>query len=188
MYPFLSKYFNSISYQTTDPGYLFPHAVVRAMGRKHVWKLTGESVGSGMRRTAGCTWIFLYIYPLSMMSHFKMGTIVGIFCGPPCLACKVNKSRMLTVFPIVSFGCSMDEGTLKTPIPKCSLYWLFFLGWWSNFVGSESVQKQSVKLLQNMVYNTTQHPPPQQPHTVWIYCAFSLGRGVGGGGGRSERR
>jgi hypothetical protein len=29
----------------------------------------------------------------------------------------------------------------------------------SSFVGSESGQKQSVKLLQNMVSNTTQHPP-----------------------------
>jgi hypothetical protein len=32
----------------------------------------------------------------------------------------------------------------------------FCLPWCSNFVGSESGQKQSVKLLQNMVYNTTQ--------------------------------
>ncbi len=32
----------------------------------------------------------------------------------------------------------MDEGTLKTPIPKCRLYWSFCLGWSSNFVGSES--------------------------------------------------
>jgi hypothetical protein len=46
------------------------------------------------------------------------------------------------------------------------------LGWCSNFVDSESGQKQSVKLLQNMVYNTTQHPcthpTPLQPHTVCI--------------------
>jgi hypothetical protein len=53
----------------------------------------------------------------------------------------------------------MDEGTKETSIPKCCLYWCFCLGWCSNFVGSESGQKQSVKLLQNMVYNTTQHPP-----------------------------
>jgi hypothetical protein len=76
----------------------------------------------------------------------------------------------------------MDEGTIKTPIPKCCLYWCFCLGWCSNFVGFKSGQKQSVKLLQNMVYNTTQHPSnPPQPHTAFIYCTFTLGRrgGVG---------
>ncbi len=83
---------------------------------------------------------------------------------------------------------TMDEGTLKTSIPKCYLYWSFLFGvvWCSNFVGSESGQKQSVKLLQNMIYNTTQHPPsPPQPQTVCKYCTFTLGRG---GGGRSETR
>jgi hypothetical protein len=34
------------------------------------------------------------------------------------------------------------------------------LGWSSDFVGSESGQIQSVKLLQNVVSNRTQHPPP----------------------------
>jgi hypothetical protein len=84
----------------------------------------------------------------------------------------------------------MDEGTIKTPIPKCRLYWCFCLGWCNNFEGSETDQKQSVKLLQNMVYNATQHPTtlPSQPHTVCIYCMFTLERGkvwtVGGGGQR----
>jgi hypothetical protein len=67
---------------------------------------------------------------------------------------------------------SMDEGTLKTPIPKCRLHWSVCLGW-CNFVGSESGQKQSVKLLQNMVYNTTQHPPP--PHSHTLYNSFVHG-------------
>ncbi len=44
------------------------------------------------------------------------------------------------------------------------------LGWCSNFVGSESGQKQSVKLLQNMVYSTIQHPPPSHTHCLIIYC------------------
>jgi hypothetical protein len=54
-------------------------------------------------------------------------------------------------------------------------------------VGSESGQKQSVKLLQNMVHSTFQHPPPPPPtqaHTVCTYCTCSLGRGEGGGGQR----
>jgi hypothetical protein len=85
----------------------------------------------------------------------------------------------------------MDEGTIKTPIPICRLYWCFCLRWCSNFVGSESGQKQSVKLLQNMVYNTTQHPltPPHPPqsHSFCMYCMFTLGRGKGGGGQREGR-
>jgi hypothetical protein len=31
---------------------------------------------------------------------------------------------------------TMDEGTIKTPISKCRLYWCFCLRWSSNFVGS----------------------------------------------------
>jgi hypothetical protein len=57
---------------------------------------------------------------------------------------------------------------LCAPIPKCRLYWSFLFGWCSNFVGSESGQKKSVKLLQNMVYDTTQHHPPQR-HTLSVY-------------------
>jgi hypothetical protein len=43
-----------------------------------------------------------------------------------------------------------------------------------------------------MVYSTIQHPhvpPPPQPHTLCIYCTFSLGRReCGGGGGQREGR
>ncbi len=35
----------------------------------------------------------------------------------------------------------------------------YYLGCYNNFVGSESGQIQSVKLLLNMVSNRTQHPP-----------------------------
>jgi hypothetical protein len=55
------------------------------------------------------------------------------------------------------------------------------LGWCSNFVGSKYIQKQSVK--QNMVYNTTQYPPPP-PHsrTLSVYTVCLLWEGVEGGG------
>jgi hypothetical protein len=69
---------------------------------------------------------------------------------------------------------SMDEGTTKTPIFKCRLYWYFCLGWYSNFVGSESGQKQSAKFLHKMVYKKTQHPPPPPPsHTLSVYTEAS---------------
>ncbi len=48
-------------------------------------------------------------------------------------------------------------------------------------MGSESGQKQNVKLLQNMVYNTTQHPPTA------THCLHILERGRGGGGQRETR-
>jgi hypothetical protein len=55
------------------------------------------------------------------------------------------------------------------------------LGWSSNFVGSESGQIQSVKLLQNMVSNTTQHPQPL-PATHRLYILyFDTGKGLRGG-------
>jgi hypothetical protein len=47
---------------------------------------------------------------------------------------------------------------------------VFFLGWRSNFVGSKSGQKQSVKLLPNMVYNIPPTPPPPTAtHTLSVY-------------------
>jgi hypothetical protein len=70
-----------------------------------------------------------------------------------------------------------------------SLLVIFVWGWCSNFVGSEAGQKQSVKLLQNMVYNTTQHPPPLPlPHsrTLSVYTLPYIYRGKGGGGGQRE--
>jgi hypothetical protein len=61
------------------------------------------------------------------------------------------------------------------------------LGWFSNFVGSESGQKQNVKLLQNMVYTTIQHPPipPPQSHTLSVYTVHLL---WGGGEVREKVR
>jgi hypothetical protein len=47
----------------------------------------------------------------------------------------------------------------------------FCLGWCSNFVGSEFGQNQSTKLLQNMVYNTTQHPLYPLPAS---HCPYVL--------------
>jgi hypothetical protein len=50
----------------------------------------------------------------------------------------------------------------------------FLFGVVKQFVGSESGQKKSVKVLQNMVYNTTQHLP--HSHCLYILYPFTLGR------------
>jgi hypothetical protein len=57
---------------------------------------------------------------------------------------------------------------LKDTNPLMSSLLVICFGCCSNFVGSEYGQKQSVKLLQNMVYSTIQHPPPQS-HTLSVY-------------------
>ncbi len=49
----------------------------------------------------------------------------------------------------------------------------FVLSTFSNSVGSESGQKESVNLLQNMFYNTTPHPPHPPKYLL------TLGRGSG---------
>jgi hypothetical protein len=71
---------------------------------------------------------------------------------------------------------------LKDSNPLMSSLLVICLGWCSNFVGSESGQKQSVKLLQNMVYRCTAqfNIPPPQSHTLSVYSTFSLGKGGGG--------
>ncbi len=75
----------------------------------------------------------------------------------------------------------MDDGIIKTPIPKCRLYWCFCLGWCINFVDSESGRNR-VLLLQNMVYSTTQQPPPPpHSHTLSVYTVHFHGKGGGVG-------
>jgi hypothetical protein len=62
----------------------------------------------------------------------------------------------------------------ETPSPP-----RFLFGVVKQFLGSESGQIQSVKLVQNMISNTTQHPPPPSSHTLSILY-FDFGRGGGG--------
>ncbi len=56
----------------------------------------------------------------------------------------------------------------------------YCLGWSINFVGSESGQIQSVKLLQNVVSNRTQYPLPLPAiHCLYIhvhYCILNTGK------------
>jgi hypothetical protein len=79
---------------------------------------------------------------------------------------------------------NMDEGTIKTNHPRMSSLLVFLFGVVYQFcrfwIWSE---KQSVKLPQNVVYNTTQHPstppPPTATRLLWE---------GGEGWGRSKRR
>jgi hypothetical protein len=64
----------------------------------------------------------------------------------------------------------------------------FCLEWSSNFVGSESGQIQNVKLLQNMVSNRTQHPPPPPSHTLPVWTVLWHRKGEKGGRVEPERR
>ncbi len=64
------------------------------------------------------------------------------------------------------------KGTLRQVLILSPPLLGFCMGWCSNFVGSESGQKQSVKLLQNMVSNTTQHLHPL-PATHCLHIVYT---------------
>ncbi len=64
----------------------------------------------------------------------------------------------------------------------------FCLVWSSNFVDSDFGQIQSVKLLQNMVSNRTQHTLPSPSHTLSVYTVFWHWEGGGGGWSREQVR
>ncbi len=74
------------------------------------------------------------------------------------------------------FTCNGHEFICLRPPP---FFLGFCLGWSSNFVGSESGQIQSIKLLQNMVSNRTHHSPLPHSHTLSICTVLTHG---GGGG------
>jgi hypothetical protein len=64
----------------------------------------------------------------------------------------------------------------------------FVWGRSSNYVGSESGQIQSVKLLSNMVSIRTQHPPPPLPAIHCLYILYLDTRKGEGGGVEPEKK
>jgi hypothetical protein len=93
-------------------------------------------------------------------------------------------------------GCQLISGrnirhhgrrNLKTPTPFFNVVFTGHLfGGCSNFVGSESGQKQC-KTTVEYVYSTIQHPPPPVTHTVFIYCTYYTVHLVWEGGGVEVR-
>ncbi len=86
---------------------------------------------------------------------------------------------------------SKQNWPVKGLYGRCSSVWgpppfRFFFWWFSNFVGSESGQIQSVKLLQKMVSGLNNPQPLPATHCLYIgygtVLPFDTGKGVGGGG------
>jgi hypothetical protein len=76
---------------------------------------------------------------------------------------KCRHLKKLTCKGTFATGVYLSE---TPPLPRSCL------GWSNNFVGSESGQIQSVKLLQNMVSDRAQHPrTPSQPQYT-VYCSL----------------
>ncbi len=83
----------------------------------------------------------------------------------------------------------------EEPLFRPLTYLQYYIGrhqstmpWSSSFVGSESCQKHGVKLLQNMVSNGAQQPPPPLKATRCLYILyFETGKG-GGDRVEPERR
>ncbi len=86
----------------------------------------------------------------------------------------------------------MDEGTLKTPIPKCRLFWSFLFGVVKQFIRfwiwSETECKTPAEY--DLQHNSTPPPPPPHSHTLSVFTVHLVweGGGVTWGGERGEVR
>jgi hypothetical protein len=107
----------------------------------------------------------------------------GIF---PLLSCRPSFNRRRRR-PRISMHRSMDEGTIKTPFPKCRLYWCFCLGWCSNLEVLNLVRNRVLNSCR--IWSTTQlNTPTPLPATHCLFVLFVyFGKG-GEGWGSSERR
>ncbi len=136
-----------------------------------------KSLTEALFRNLVLTFINLLV-PLTIVPKTASAWPWKLFRNPPLLVhingLNITNEDTGESLSMIEKGVSMDEGTLRTPIPYCRLYWLLCLGWWSNFVDSKSGQKQSVKLLQNMVYSTIEHPPPPTPPPTATHCPYIL--------------
>jgi hypothetical protein len=104
--------------------------------------------------------------------------------------CTVIRSRqnaflLVVIIVLTPLICgrllSMDEGTLKTSIPKCRLYWLFLFGVVKQFcrfwIWSETECKTPAEY--GLQHNSTPCPPPPPPclNNSLIHAAILRSRG-----------
>jgi hypothetical protein len=99
---------------------------------------------------------------------------------------RIRATRKVPDLTGSGFTTLMDEGTMKTPIPKCRLYWCFCLWWCTNFVGSESGQKESVNSCR-ILCTTQLDTPPIPPHTHCLYSVHTV-RLIWGGAGEVREK
>ncbi len=75
----------------------------------------------------------------------------------------------------------MDEGTLKTPIPECRLYWSFLFGVAKHFcrfwIWSETECKTPAEYGPKYISTPPSPPPPPHSHTLSVYNILYTGKG-----------
>jgi hypothetical protein len=75
-----------------------------------------------------------------------------------CVFLSLCGRKRLCLYLLAYWGRVRDEKrTLKTPIPKCRHYWSFLGGFWSNFVGSKSVEGQQYTSTYSFWVENTNH-------------------------------
>jgi hypothetical protein len=138
--------------------------------------LSGESVWHGKGRRYGRSITYIITLVESLFSSQPGGppslgqpTSLQSLCSPPTTH---------TLFLTVAKKGYLEENLKNLPAKGPPFPPRFCLGGSGNFVGSGSGQIQSViKLLQNMVSNRTQHPPPPPSHTLSVYRTSTQGWG-----------
>ncbi len=88
------------------------------------------------------------------------------------------RTRLLNIL----YSIPMDEGTLKTPIPYCRLYWSFLFGVVKQFcrfwIWSETESKTPAEY--GPKYISTPPPPPPHSHTLSVYTVHLVWERGGG--------
>jgi hypothetical protein len=158
---------------------------------------------SSIRKLAPCGVVHLFFLLYGREALFPHISFLTYLWHSSCTHSHIFSSPLLYLLH-PSYGCwltshgavsecarmyvSMDEGTLKTPIPKCRLNWSFLFGVVQQFCRFWICKRECKKSC--IIWSTTQlntrHPPPPQPHTVCTRYTVHLV--WEGGGGRSERR
>jgi hypothetical protein len=113
------------------------------------------------------------------------GAAAGQHLGNHLVIMRSHQPRFLPIPRHYSeLNCATEIGVRNYVLVHVETACIFVWGGEASFVCSESGQKESIKLLQNIVYNTIQHPPPPHSHTLSVYTVHLVWEG--GGGSQSE--